>query len=261
MATPVSNGGGQTPLSRGRLSPSDSRQAKGTMKCECGCGQEANNRFLRGHNVAVNNPAWNPLSRARMSASHTGLVQSMEQIENRRMANIRAYERDSSIRVRISRSVREDWAEFRKDPEAVVRRVLPALKALSTYGNGRRTSPERYLEKIIDGCGLPFRFNSRNIVVGGHFPDFTCTGREKALIEVFGTAWHEESEVSELQDLYSQYGYKSLILWDYELAELEEDIIVMMICGLLSSANPELAPQETEGASVETLHGAPTNVG
>ena len=85
--------------------------------------------------------------------------------------------------------------------------------------------PERFMIKIIDENNLPFNYvgNSRFWIKGKnqyHNPDF-INKKLKLIIEIFGKYWHDNPK-SILRDKqkfldYSEKGYKTLVVWDYEL--------------------------------------------
>ncbi len=58
-------------------------------------------------------------------------------------------------------------------------------------------------------------------IIGGKNPDFININGKKLIIELFGEHWHEASEVRPRSDAFAKYGYKTLILWDYELNNKE----------------------------------------
>ena len=55
------------------------------------------------------------------------------------------------------------------------------------------------------------------VSIEGKNPDFININGRKLIIDLFGKHWHEESEVEPRKELFAKYGYKTLILWDYEL--------------------------------------------
>lgn len=65
------------------------------------------------------------------------------------------------------------------------------------------------------------------IIIEGKNPDIINVNGKKAIIEVFGTYWHSMEvrkecplihELSRI-DLYTKYGYKTLVLWQHELKD------------------------------------------
>jgi G:T-mismatch repair DNA endonuclease (very short patch repair protein) len=58
--------------------------------------------------------------------------------------------------------------------------------------------------------------------INGRNPDFTCTNGKKLLIEHFGTYWHEGDNPEELKKIYSEFGYKTLVIWESELKDMKK---------------------------------------
>ncbi len=56
----------------------------------------------------------------------------------------------------------------------------------------------------------------RSFWLGRRNPDFTWHEGHK-IIEMFGSYWHDESEIEPRTEHFANYGYKTLIIWDYEL--------------------------------------------
>ena len=59
------------------------------------------------------------------------------------------------------------------------------------------------------------------VIIDGLNPDFVNTNGKKLIIEVFGNYWHRQNvkpyRVNEGRvDVYAQYGYKTLIIWEHE---------------------------------------------
>ena len=68
------------------------------------------------------------------------------------------------------------------------------------------------------------------VIIGGRNPDFINVNGTKAIIEIFGTYWHGKqrtgrgkwSEVSLKKRIYAEYGYKTLVIWENELKDIEQ---------------------------------------
>lgn len=68
---------------------------------------------------------------------------------------------------------------------------------------------------------------SGDFIIERKNPDFVNINGKKQIIELYGSYWHKESEIQPRIDLFAKYGYKTLILWDYELKN--EDILMQKI--------------------------------
>lgn len=103
--------------------------------------------------------------------------------------------------------------------------ALKARKANESLPN----KPEKLIIKIIRENNLYFYYVGDGkiwfIGITQHFnPDF-INKEKKLIIELFGDYWHnrKDSKIRDIERLetYSKYGYKTLIIWDYELKNPE----------------------------------------
>lgn len=62
------------------------------------------------------------------------------------------------------------------------------------------------------------------IIIEGKNPDWVNINNKKLIIELFGKHWHTEDEVVARSNIFSKSGYKTLIIWNYELKNLDNII-------------------------------------
>ena len=93
--------------------------------------------------------------------------------------------------------------------------------------NIKPNTPERNILNIIKDNSLCFKYvgDGKLWIVGENHsfnPDFVDEDN-KLIIELFGKYWHTSKEAIEKDKkrlvAYSNEGYKTLIIWDYELTE------------------------------------------
>ena len=65
-----------------------------------------------------------------------------------------------------------------------------------------------------------------SFLIGRKNPDFICF-ETKSIIEMFGAYWHEKSEVGPRADYFANYGFQTLVIWDYEL-DNEKQLILKL---------------------------------
>lgn len=114
--------------------------------------------------------------------------------------------------------------EYRK--EVTKKLVMAARK--------RPTGPEREIINVCDRNDFPFRYvGDGKIIINGHNPDFIHKNNRKLIIEVFGDYWHSEErtgntrekEEKERKEIFSEKGYRTLILWQNEINNsIQEEI-------------------------------------
>lgn len=96
----------------------------------------------------------------------------------------------------------------------------------------RPTKPELivgYLSDRITNESYLYTGDGR-VVMGGRCPDFVNINGQKKIIELFGDYWHSEKvtgrtrEQEEMQriDHFAKYGWKTLVIWESELKNLEK---------------------------------------
>jgi G:T-mismatch repair DNA endonuclease (very short patch repair protein) len=99
------------------------------------------------------------------------------------------------------------------------RQVKLALRGLQVKPN----KPEKIMMQIIKENKFPFNYvGDGKIIIDGFNPDF-LSKNPKHIIEVFGDYWHRRKEAIERDKqklrVYTSLGYKTLIVWEYELKE------------------------------------------
>jgi len=132
------------------------------------------------------------------------------------------HERNKSPEFRqlLSRKAKERWKklsfEERKEKvqhlfkEDVRKRVFKSLLK-------KPTSIEKRFMEICKEQNFPFRYVGNGaILINGLNPDF-INEEEKMIVEVLGEHWHTEEDVQRRQELFLNYGYKSLMIWQSEL--------------------------------------------
>jgi len=86
-------------------------------------------------------------------------------------------------------------------------------------GSGQKTESESYLEYWLNR-NKPGEYkyvgSSREVCIGGKFPDFINVNGKKEVIELFGFYWHSEEEVEKKIEHYKKYGFNCKVIWDYE---------------------------------------------
>ncbi len=109
------------------------------------------------------------------------------------------------------------------DPEVKRKALLKLMQ--------RPTKPEQQLIDLSKAENLPYKYVGNGLVIiGGRCPDFININGEKRVIEIFGEYWHnprinknvrKQAEASTTKAHYQEYGFACLIIWDYELQNIE----------------------------------------
>jgi len=111
-----------------------------------------------------------------------------------------------------------------EDRRAFGQRVVESKIERGTLADGKTPNFEEYflgmyLETLYPGM---FEYNGSGFgkkVIGRRIPDFISRNGENIVVELFGTYWHPESDEKDRIDHYSKFGYKCVVIWDYENLE------------------------------------------
>ena len=124
-----------------------------------------------------------------------------------------------SVRSQISDTVKTLW----QDDDYKEKQIYLIRKGLSDSPNKAEQKLHSILEKLFPG---EYRFvGDGEVIIAGKNPDFININGQKKIIELFGDYWHSEevvgrpAEEEEKQriEIFQQYGYKTLIVWEKEL--------------------------------------------
>lgn len=112
-----------------------------------------------------------------------------------------------------SKAQTENWQDptwRRKTVEAIVKasHIKPNKAEMELNDFLRRILPKEY--KYV---------GSGEFILAGKCPDFTNVNGQKKLIELFGDYWHKGDDGEERIELFRQYGYETLIIWEHELKD------------------------------------------
>jgi len=141
-------------------------------------------------------------------------------------AKARTDDRHHSIETKLllSEMRRKDWENPVYRANQVEKQRIAMRKRLPKVLKGQRrkpTKPEIIMNSILDRH-FPGEWKytgDAKVIIEGRNPDFVNINGKKAIIEVFGVYWHPLFDVSKTEQFYSQYGYKTLIVWEDELKD------------------------------------------
>lgn len=102
------------------------------------------------------------------------------------------------------------------------------IKAILNGSDLTPNKPEKLLIKLLNKL-LPKEYKfvgDGKVILKGYNPDFINVNGQKKIIEHFGTYWHNlstyKSRDKKRLKVYSDYGYKTLIIWENELENLDK---------------------------------------
>ena len=123
---------------------------------------------------------------------------------------------------KVAELINTSWHKYHT--EESIRRTLAVMSP---------TSIEIKLTELINRNNLPFKFvGNGQLIIGSKIPDYVNTNGKKQLIELYGDYWHslertgrnKEDEERQRIDIFKQYGFSTLIIWEHELKDSQEVI-------------------------------------
>lgn len=221
----------------------DYNQVTKKFVCECGCGEEVGYPFcnwVKGHQNRGR--VWDEDTKDRISGTLSGRFRSDEDRRSISRGTKQSYLDDPTRAIRHSEVVSgrvKSSKEIRNISEAardVWRRLTPEdrLIRMGKFRSGRRNKPNK-AELLLDSwlqedfLGEWKYVGDGQVWIEGRNPDFINVNGIKAVIELFGSYWHELSEVtasskSEKSTIehYNRYGFYCLVVW----FDKSEDLIL-----------------------------------
>ncbi len=170
-----------------------------------------------GHIVSIS-------TRKKISRGNTGKIRSKE---TRRKYSAsqkgRIHPHSEKTKREMSRLGLKRW----QNPEYREKQI----KAIFAKYNLKPTKPERRLRNGLNKM-FPGEYKytgDGSIAIGYKNPDFINVNGQKKIIELFGDYWHskkvtgrtrKEEEQQRIKH-FKKYGYKTLIVWEYELKDIK----------------------------------------
>lgn len=167
--------------------------------------------------------------------SNIGKKRSKETIERMRKAatgRINSKEMIEKIRKTLAgrKNPKHSKIMFKKWQDTVYKEKQ--IKAIIKGSGVKPNKSENKLDRILRDL-LPNKYllNVKgDVIIDGKCPDFVSTNSQKKIIELFGNFWHSEKIVKQPKEKhenqrinhFAKYGYKTLIIWENELEDLEE---------------------------------------
>jgi len=112
--------------------------------------------------------------------------------------------------------------EMRKQISETIKQNLLDPKFRENFFRGRNARPnklelrvQRWLNKMFPN---EYKYvGDFQTFIGGKCPDFMNCNGQKKLIEVFGDYWHQDDDPQKRIDHFSEYGFKTLVLWESDI--------------------------------------------
>jgi len=120
------------------------------------------------------------------------------------------------IKEKISQSRKKSW----QNPIYKESQLIAIGKGLCILPN----KPETHLSSVLSNryLGKMKYTGDYSFTIGGKCPDFISTNGQKKIIELYGDYWHRNDDPQDRIDLFKQYGYDTLIIWEHELKDMDK---------------------------------------
>ncbi len=127
--------------------------------------------------------------------------------------------------------VRKHMIENNPNKNGKLFKNLEYLKKYAKSMNKRPNKKEKLLINLLRQLKLPYKFvGDFSFWIEGKNPDFINVNDQKKIIELFGDYWHNEEKFpnklnkQQLKKHYAKYGYKTLVIWEHELKDLDKTL-------------------------------------
>jgi very-short-patch-repair endonuclease/endogenous inhibitor of DNA gyrase (YacG/DUF329 family) len=112
---------------------------------------------------------------------------------------------------KMSEANTEHW----QNPEYREKVISNSLRANRNLPNKAEKKLDSILQAVIPN---EFRYvGNGQVIILGKNPDFINVNGKKQIIELFGDYWHSGESGKERMELFKEYGYSTLIIWENEL--------------------------------------------
>jgi hypothetical protein len=147
-----------------------------------------------------------------------------------------------------SRNAKQRW----ENPEYKDR----VARASVIGANLKPNKKEMELGTIIElACPKQYKYTGAgDFVIGGKIPDFVNINGKKKAIELFGDYWHRNDNPQDRIDIFAQYGYQCLVIWERELKAKTIEELVEIIRYFNTDEHMDI-PQYRIDKAMETIVG------
>lgn len=139
----------------------------------------------------------------------------------------------------ISHRGKRQSLESRRKTAQTLLTMPHRAKWLSNMIKARHNRPNKPESQLLELLGGSWRYTGDgSLIINGKCPDF-WNGDHK-VIELYGDYWHKDEDPQERINLFSQYNYDCLVIWEHELNDLDNIIkkidnfdgnIIAVACG------------------------------
>jgi hypothetical protein len=148
-----------------------------------------------------------------LSTGHLGHIVTQETRDKVSIGN-KGKKRSIETKAKISIAKKEQW----KDPQYVRDLLSKVLRANKVRPNKAERLLRDILNDLFPGCWK--YVGDGQFTIGTKCPDFVNINGHKQIIELFGDYWHKGQDPQLRIDLFADYGYSTMIVWESELEDI-----------------------------------------
>ena len=230
---------------KARLTPESQERLSRTL-CELRGTPEASAKASRMMLKRYEDPKASKAGAIAMKKANVGRSKTPKEVENIRkgLESFWASPEGRDMKSYLSDKASKFWASP-GGRESIMKGIMGfarspgGIKRIDNMLAARRGSGPFNSEEFILGLWLEKHFPGEweftgdfKVKIGRYYPDFLHTNGFKAIIEYFGSFYHdpqyfpERLSAEELVEYYKGFGYGCLVIWDYDLFE---DNVVKMV--------------------------------
>lgn len=153
-----------------------------------------------------------------------GLKHTEESKQKMRETALKQYRENPELAERIRKTLKKLYKRDVKFRQRLKDNSMKAMRMRKVKPN----KPEKKLNKLLNRlCSKEYKFVGDGKVIIDRFnPDFININGQKKIIEMYGDYWHNLPENIKRDKkrikAYTKYGYKTLIVWEHELKDLDK---------------------------------------
>lgn len=117
-------------------------------------------------------------------------------------------------------------SEWKNKMKNIILGLRDQITKAIMLGNGKKSinKSESKLDVLLASLfSQNYKFVGHGeVVIAGKCPDFINVNGQKKIIELFGDYWHRNDNPQDRIDIFTPYGYKTLVVWEHELKDIPE---------------------------------------
>jgi len=160
---------------------------------------------------------------------------SLSKIGNKSRLGI-PHSEETKKKISESQLGKEMSIEFRHKMSNIMKILWKTPKYILMQMERRKVKPNKtelrftdFLDTHFPGEWKYVGDGKAKVVIGGKVPDWMNINGKKKLIELYGDYYHQGDNPQDKMDIYAEFGFDCLVIWEHELKEKSEEELVEII--------------------------------